>query len=190
MARQFGLAPLSSRAVGNFVGKGLHPLVKSCLRTEDPKQIEKGSKIYRAYYKAHMLDHSALYPGTRAVLDYFKERKQAVVTNKPNPFSREILAALGVAGYFTDIVAGDTDFPKKPDPSAVFSIMKREKIAPAAALFIGDSTIDIETARNAGIEAAVVLHGFSTREELQSAAPDAIAEDFAELVRIAEKKNW
>ncbi len=190
MLKKLGGSPLTTAAVAAFVGKGLHALIRGCLKTEDPKKIEQGSKIYRAYYAEHMLDHSKLYPGAVEFLEYFKLRKQAVITNKPNPYSREILEALGIARYFIEIVAGDSDYPKKPDPAAVLSVMKREKVNPSSTLFVGDSAIDIETARNAGISAAVVTHGFSHRDELQSKRPDALVKDFFELLSQARKERW
>ncbi len=190
MLQEMAAPLLESREVERFVGQGLHHLVKNCLGTDEKKRIEKGSAIYRKYYSGHMLDHTVLYPGVREVLDYFKSRKQAVITNKPNPFSKDILTALGVAPYFVGIVAGDSELAKKPDPEAVLAIMKREKIGAADALLVGDSRIDIETARNAGIAVVVVSHGFAGRDELESARPDAIFRDFTELLETAKKLRW
>ncbi len=182
--------PLDQLTIERFVGRGLHHLIKSCLKTEDAKQIEKGSKVYRDYYAKHMLDHTVLYPGAREALEYFKGRLQAVITNKPNPYSRQILEALGVAHYFVEIVAGDTDYPKKPDPTAVLSIMKREKVEADETLFVGDSLIDIETGRNAGIETVVISHGFEAEETLQSENSAGVVSGFHELLTFANQKGW
>ncbi|HXV27332.1 MAG TPA: HAD-IA family hydrolase [bacterium] len=190
MREVFNLAPLDQAVIEGFVGRGLHFLVKSCLQTDDPKTLEKGSKIYRAFYAEHMLDHTLLYPGAKEVLDFFKDRLQAVITNKPNPYSRQILEALGVAGYFVEIVAGDTDYPKKPDPSAVLAIMEREKITSTETLFVGDSVIDIETGRNAGVETVVISHGFEGEDTLQSENPEAVVSSFSELLVLARQKEW
>ncbi len=181
---------LSAEEVSRYVGRGLQALIQGCLGTEDPKTLEKGSKIYRDYYARHMLDSSRLYPGAREVLDYFKERKQAVITNKPNPFSYELLKALGASDYFFEIIPGNSGHPKKPDPGAISHLMKAQKAGPAETLFIGDSLIDIETGRNAGVETVVLTHGFGTPDELQSAAPAAIFENFGELLQEAKKRKW
>ena len=190
MRQQMGLTALQTSEVSHFVGRGIHHLIQSCLETGDAKQIEKGFKIYRDHYAKHMLDHSRLYPGAKEVLEFFKKRKQAVVTNKPNPFSREMLEALGVAHYFIEIISGNSDYPKKPDPAAILSIMKKENIGCEAALFVGDSLIDIETGRNAGITTAIITHGFGAQNELQSARPDALARDFKEFLDLAKKEGW
>ncbi len=181
---------LGAEEIQRFVGRGLYHLVSNCLKTSDMKQIEKAGKIYRKFYGEHMMDNSVLYPDAKVVLEYFKGRRQAMITNKPNPFAQDMLVQLGVAPYFTDIIAGDTEYPKKPNPAAILAIMKRENIAAGDALFIGDSLVDIEAARNAGIEIAVVMHGFNTEDELQSARPDLMAKDFPELRKKIQEKGW
>ncbi len=190
MLQQMGQSGISAEEVSSYVGKGLYFLIKGCLKTEDAKKIEKGSKIYRDHYAAHMMDHSSLYPGAREILEYFKNKKQAVITNKPNPFSYQMLKALGVADYFVEIVAGDSDYPKKPDPGAVLAMMQKENVLPGETVFIGDSAIDIQTGRNAGIKTVVVTHGFSGEDELKLARPDAMVRDFSELLELARKENW
>jgi phosphoglycolate phosphatase len=190
MMKEMGGPPIPAEEVRGYVGRGLYQLVASCLKTQDMKRIEQGAKIYRAFYAEHMMDHSVLYPGAREILEYFSDRKQAVITNKPNPFSRQMLEALGVAHFFTDIVAGDSEYPKKPNPSAVKALLEREKVKPQEAGFIGDSVIDIETARGAGIHAAVVLHGFAGEDELKSANPDLMAPDFPVLLGLLKSQGW
>lgn len=190
MLRILQASAVSAHEVRGYIGCGVHELVKRCLNTEDPKRIEYGVSVYRAYYARHMLDQSRLYPGAREVLDYFNARRQAVITNKPNPFSREILTALGVADYFFEIIAGDSAYPKKPDPSAARAMVQRAGSRPEETLLIGDSPIDIETGRRAGVATIGVLHGFSDKGELLAAAPDVLVQDFSELLQHAKKEDW
>ena len=190
MRMQMGLHPIAAESVSAFVGRGVHALISGCLETEDGKKIEKGTKIYRDYYGKHMLDSSRLYPFAKEVLDYFKSRHQAVITNKPDPFSAELLKALGVADYFFEIVPGNADHPKKPDPAAVRHLMESAEASKEETLFVGDSRIDIETGRNAGIRTVVLLHGFGSADELQSAAPARIFKDFREFLETARKEKW
>ncbi len=189
MLRQFGKPFLEERKISRYVGRGLHHLVKSCLKTEDGREIEKGAALYRAYYSEHMLDHSRLYPGVKEILDYFKNQKQIVLTNKPNPFSQKLLEALGLAPYFAEIIAGNSPYPKKPDPGAILAVIQREKISSEETFFIGDSPVDIETARRAGVQVAVVTHGFGEADELKSARPDLIVKDFNELLSWIRKQD-
>ncbi len=172
------------------VGTGLHSLIRQVFRTDDEKLGDKGAKLYREHYRKHMLDHSKLYPGAVDCLKYFKARTQAVVTNKPDPFSSEILSALGVAEYFIAILTGDKGLPFKPDPAAIHHLMERAQAVPEEVLFIGDSPIDITAARNGGVEIVTLTHGFTPENILRDAKPDHIVHDFPELLKLAKEKGW
>ena len=190
MLARMGLPPLPEKEICGYVGLGLKRLVESCLKTEHPAKVEEGTKIYRAFYTEHLLDHAVLYPGVIEVLEHFRRRRQAVITNKPNPYSRQILEALGVAGHFTEIIAGDSEYPKKPDPKSLRAVMRREGAAPAATLFVGDSPIDVETGSKAGVLTVGVAQGFCGRTELERAGPDHLVEGFPELLELAKEKSW
>lgn len=188
--RELNGPELTDDEIRDCVGSGLHALIRQVFRTDDEKLADKGAKLYRKHYKEHMLDHTRLYPGALEFLGYFKGRKQAVVTNKPDPFSSEILAALGVADHFMAILTGDQGLPFKPDPAAIHHLMEEAGALEAETLFIGDSIIDITAARNAGIEIAVLTHGFTPEKVLRDAKPDHIAHDFPELLALAREKEW
>lgn len=190
MLDQIGRPRISRDQVRRYVGRGVYQLVKDCLDSDDHQRIEDGLKIYRAHYRQHMLDHTALYPRAVEVLEHFHSRVQVVITNKPNPYSREILEALGVDRYFLDIIAGDSPYPKKPDPSSLRALMQRVGASAAQTLFIGDSPVDIEAGRAAGVETVVVLHGLADMDELRAGSPSAIARDFTELLDLARRKEW
>ncbi len=190
MRAAMGLASLPREAICAHVGWGLSQLVQSCLGTGEPQAIEEGIRIYRAHYAEHLLDHTVLYPGAQELLEHFRNRRQAVVTNKPNPYSREILTALGVAGYFFEIVAGDSGFAKKPDPQAIQALMERAGVPAGETLLVGDSPIDVETGRRAGVKCAAVGHGFSPEEELEKACPDWAVRDLRELLDLARSEQW
>lgn len=176
--------------VRRFVGKGIQQLVSDCLGTDDPGRLAQGLSIYRSYYSRHLADHSALYPGARELLEHFRARQQAVITNKPNPDSRDLLTALGVAGYFFDIIGGDAPHPRKPDPASAQSVMQRAGAAPAETLFVGDSPIDIETGRRAGVFTVVVTHGLVDAQEIDAASPDTMVSDLRELLDLAKTRRW
>jgi phosphoglycolate phosphatase len=181
---------LTDDEIKDCVGTGLHALIKQVFRTEDEKLADQGSKLYREHYKKHMLDHTHLYAGAREFLEHFKDRKQAVITNKPNPFSTEILTALGVAHYFIAILAGDNGLPFKPDPAAIRHLMEATGATEEEVIFVGDSPIDVQAARNAGVEIVTLSHGFASEVTLREAKPDHIVRDFAELLRLAQEKEW
>jgi phosphoglycolate phosphatase len=190
MTEQMGGPRLTFEEVCGYVGWGLHDLVGKCLQSTDRREMEKGAEIFRTHYREHMLDHSILYPGARDMLEYFSDRFQAVMTNKPNPFSEQILNALGVAGYFFEIIPGNAAHPKKPDPQALFFMMRKSGCGAGESLFVGDSMIDIEAGRNAGIATVVMSHGFMGEAELKSCGPDFLVRNFDELMGLAKKEGW
>lgn len=162
--------------------------VRSQLGTS-PRQ-EESEALFAAYYAHHAYEHACLYPNTRQVLDYFKNRPQAVLTDRPNPFARDLIEALGISGYFLDIVAGDSPYPKKPHPAGALSLIANAGVRLEDTLLIGDSPIDIETGRKAGVFTIAVSHGFSPESDLRAAAPDALAEDFAHFLELARRYGW
>lgn len=190
MRAQMDLAPLGQAEICRYVGWGLQQFVQRCLNTDQIKQVEEGIRVYRSYYTQHLLDHTALYPSALQFLDHFQDRKQVVVTNKPNPYSVQILKSLGVSRYFSEIIAGDSIWPKKPDPKGLLSIMDREEVAVKEAVFIGDSPMDVQTGKRAGVMTVGMTHGFSEPKELQASKPDRLVDGFEELLQMARQERW
>ncbi len=182
--------PRAAQEIRRFIGSGLHELVRRCLRTDEEARIAHGMRLFRASYAAHLTDSSALYPGARELLEHFKDRRQAVVTNKPSPFSRDLLSALGVADFFFEIVSGDLGYPRKPDPAAVLAVMRRARVEAGETVLIGDSPIDVAAGRNAGAVTVGLLHGFSDEDELAFSGPDVLVRDFLALLDVAKARGW
>lgn len=182
MLARLGEPPLEAQDICRYVGHGLHHLIAHCLRTQEARRIEAGTALYRTYYATHLLDHSRLYPGVIDTLRYCQRHHQAVLTNKPNPYSRELLIGLGIAEYFVEIIAGDSGYPKKPDPAAAHALMARTQASAQETLMVGDSPIDIETGQRAGVRTVGVAQGFVDRAELAAAKPDVLVSDFSELL--------
>ena len=182
--------PVDPAQMRGYVGRGVHDLMQQCLKTHDARRIDEGVTIFRTHYAHHLVDRSRLYPGARELLEQFRSRQQAVITNKPDPFSRQILEALGVAGYFLDIIAGGDRYPHKPDPASLLALMEHTRTTPEQAVFIGDSPIDIETGKRAGVSTLVVTHGFVEEAVLRAAEPDGLVRNFAELLQWAKEHQW
>ena len=185
-----GAKPLPAHEIRAGVGRGVSHLIARSLGTQDPSRIDAGVQLFRDYYGAHLIDHSRPYPGVPALLDYFQSRIQVVLTNKPDPHARELLVALGMAERFAKILAADGRTPVKPDPAAVLALLADYRVSAGEALMIGDSPIDIETGRRAGVMTAVVSHGFSEEAELRSARPDVLVPDVPALLEVARRQGW
>lgn len=190
MLSAMGAPRVHASEVRGYVGHGQYEMVRNCLKTDDAARIEAGARLYRAFYTEHMLDHSRLYAGARKVLEHFKTRRQAVITNKPDPYSSRILEALGVAGYLAAIVAGNSRYPKKPDPAAVLALMAQAQVRPDETLFIGDSSVDVETGQRAGVMTVGMTHGLGDEAELRRAGPDRLVDGFPGLLAMARDEGW
>lgn len=150
----------------------------------------EAERLFAAYWAEHAFERSLLYPGARALLDHFHPRRQALLTSRPEQSCRELLRVLDVASYFTDVVAGDSPYPPKPDPAGAKAILQRAGISAQEALLIGDSPCDIEAGRLAGMLTVAVSHGMHSADALQAAAPDVLAEDLIQVLRLAQDHGW
>jgi phosphoglycolate phosphatase len=163
-------------------------LIRKALGDGYPEErYEKSLLFFLQYYREHMLDHTRLYPGAREALDRMREAglKMAVLTNKPVRFSRDLLQGLGVAGHFALVYGGNSFETKKPNPEGLDKIMAELGARPERTLVVGDSAVDVRTARNAGALACGVTWGFQP-ETLAEETPDWVVGTIEELLDILE----
>lgn len=181
---RLGHSSISEEAIRGYIGGGARTLLKRCLQTEDAATIEEAYGHFADHYGRHLLDHTTLFDGVANLLFELKGVRKAVVTNKPEPFSRRILEALGIMAHFDDVVGGDTFPHRKPDPGGVNFLRDKYAVARERTLFIGDSIIDVETARAAGVKCCLVTYGYPKggERELADMTVDKIG-DILPLIR-------
>jgi phosphoglycolate phosphatase len=176
-----GRAPLAHDRIYGYVGDGASTLVKRALGDGvTDAESEAGLAHFLSYYRAHMLDNTVMYPGVREGLEMLRSHPMAVLTNKPVRFSQAILAGLGIADYFRYVYGGNSFPTKKPDPEGVIVLLRDLAIAPREAMIVGDSAVDVMTARNAGTWACGVTYGLGT-EGLHTHPPDLMLDSLADL---------
>ena len=176
-----GRRALAHEQIYGYVGDGASMLVKRALGdgTTDA-DAEAGLSYFLSYYRAHMLDNTITYPGVREGLALLQHHPMAVLTNKPVRFSKGILDGLGIAGYFRFVYGGNSFQTKKPDPEGVNVLLRDLAVAPLEAMMIGDSAVDVRTARNAGTWACGVSYGLGA-EGLRAHPPDLMLDSLADL---------
>jgi phosphoglycolate phosphatase len=178
--RHLGLPPIENERVSSYVGDGAPVLIRRALGAEVPEeQVREALDYFFAYYREHMLDHTTVYPGVREALDRLKKEGvlMAVLTNKPVGFSQSIVSGLGLAPYFFRVYGGNSFEQKKPDPSGVNALLREAGVPNRLAMLVGDSAIDIRTARHAGIPSCGVTYGFQP-ETLEAEPPDFLVDRF------------
>ena len=179
----FGFQPLPHEEIFGYIGQGAPMLVRRALgHTTDDALVQKGLEFFLGYYREHMLDNTVAYPGVREGLAELAAAGciLTVLTNKPERFSRRILEGLGLADFFLQVYGGNSFERKKPDPIGIETILRETGEEKDRALMVGDSEIDILTARNAGIRVCGVNYGLGSHL-LDEYPPDLRVDSLSEL---------
>lgn len=180
-----GMGPLDHETIYSYVGNGAPVLIRKSLGPDaTEEQAENGLQFFLNYYREHMLDNTRLYPGVAAALDKWSgEKELAVLTNKPVRFSKMILDGLGVGELFARVYGGNSFETKKPNPEGLNRLTSELDTEPARTLMVGDSAVDVLTARNAGVPSCGVTYGLQP-ETFEQHPPDILVDRMEELVEI------
>ena len=191
----FGWPSVSQSQVDGWIGHGTRELLVLALadlsgesvdQVRDSARLREALPVFDRHYQARCGTRSRLYPEVLSTLTLLRAHglRLAVVTNKEGRYTDTVLAAHRLGGYFDTIISGDTYPTKKPDPGAVLDVLAQWQIPPIQALFVGDSSIDAATARNAGTSIWLLPYGYNMGEPVATCQPDRVMKDFAELQEI------
>jgi phosphoglycolate phosphatase len=184
-----GMGAIENELVYTFVGNGAPVLIRRALGEQATQpEVQRALDFFMQYYRAHELDHTILYPGVREALDRLlaARKHMAVLTNKPVRMSRSIVEGLGVGRHFFQVYGGNSFEFKKPHPVGIEALRNETGAGREETVMVGDSAVDVRTARNAGIRCCGVTYGFQP-ETLADPAPDLLVnrmEEFADWVLI------
>jgi phosphoglycolate phosphatase len=197
-----GRAPLPDKAIAAFIGDGALMLVRRALAggngaLVDETFLAQAYDFFLAYYREHKLDFTYAYAGVLESLTALRTlpdgstrglRTMAVLTNKPVRPARAICQALGLAPFFMSIYGGNSFASKKPDPEGLLALMAEAGARPEETVMIGDSEVDVLTARNAGAWSIGCTFGLAP-QTLESTPPDVLVDEPADWTRaIAPEK--
>ncbi len=177
------LEPISAELVSSYVGDGAPVLMRRALGPEASEaDVAQALDYFLKYYRAHMLDNTRLYPGVREALDRLAGAgvNMAVLTNKPVRFSRAIVEGLGLTSHFFQVYGGNSFNQKKPAPVGIETLVGECGASHDRTIMVGDSHVDVKTARNAGVTACGVAWGFQP-ESFAAEPPDLLVHDLSEL---------
>jgi phosphoglycolate phosphatase len=186
LLRENNRAALDTDTVRTMIGDGVAKLVErgfqatgQAISAENlPGLIDRFMRIY----EIRATDKTRLYPGAQEALQRFQDAgiRQAICTNKPEAVTRQILDGLLIAGFFDAVVGGDTTSRKKPDPLPLQDCLQALGVSPVDSLVIGDSAVDVATARAVNIQVGIVTHGYA-REPVRALGADFLIEDLSTL---------
>jgi phosphoglycolate phosphatase len=181
MLREMKRPQLAADTISGYIGHGAPQLVARALGgTATEGELKHALQFFLGYYEEHKMDNTCAYPGVPETLAQLNHMPMAVLTNKPERISVRILNSLGLANYFRVIYGGNSFESKKPDPFGANKILQELGVAAREALIVGDSEVDVQTARNAGTQAAAVNYGFGLHDRAAHPA-DIYLDQFADL---------
>ncbi len=188
----FGGKEYSVEETKAMVGSGISHLLASLVPPDVAPHSGRGSKSgsnaeialsrFLRYYSEHLLDNTRAYPRVETTLARLGRYSKAVVSNKREAYSREILQGLGLLKYFDAVLGSDSVQAKKPSPVPILELLKRFNADRNEAIVTGDSNYDIEAARAAGVNVVAVTYGFRSRDSLKGA--DFMIDSFDGLLDI------
>jgi len=194
MLVQYGRKELPLEVIGSYIGDGAPMLIRRALGDPaDRAYLQEALNFFLHHYREHKLDTTRPYDGIPSMLEHLLHangagRKLAVLTNKPVRVSRDILTGLGLAGSFFQVYGGNSFETKKPDPLGANTLLHEAGVTAEEAVMVGDSQVDVLTARNAGLWSVGVTYGFSPKS-LEVAVPDVLVDTPAELAGALEPNN-
>lgn len=186
MLRHFGRKELPLEVIDTYIGDGAPMLIRRALG--DPAHaaiVQEALNFFLHHYREHKLDTTLPYAGIPEALQQISnfdglKRELAVLTNKPVRASRDILAGLGLSQYFFQTYGGNSFETKKPDPLGAQTLMNEVGVQPEETIMVGDSEVDVLTARNAGLWSVGVTYGFAPHT-LERTHPDILVDTVEEL---------
>jgi phosphoglycolate phosphatase len=182
----FALEPLDPKLIYSYVGNGAPMLIRRAMPAgSSEQQLDDALDFFLKFYRAHALEHTRLYPGLFEVIEELSRHGHmlAVLTNKPVRISSDIVSALGLRNRFVRVYGGDSFPHKKPNPVGILQLLGDTETHPDQSLMVGDSAIDVQTARNAGVRSCGVLWGFQP-DSFERETPDVIISRPEELLRL------
>ena len=194
MLESLGAAPLHPDRVVMMVGEGARVLVQRALEAaglpSEGARLDDALSRFHSCYRSRLLATTRPYPGISEMLgEVAPLATLAMLTNKPLLPSQQLVDAFGWNGHFVQVIGGDGHVPRKPDPKGLQQLMASAHAGPESTLLVGDSMVDVETARNAGVAMCVVQYGFgNSRGDLRLRGDEWLAETGPDVGRVI--REW
>ena len=177
----FDRGALPDQAIYAHVGRGVEHLLKHALPEESPNHFEDVMRVFLDHYEHHLLDRTVLYPGAREILEYFRDKRRVLISNKIERLAVAVVRGLGVDDQFDTILGGDSAAEKKPHPALLNLVLRRFQIPPDRALMVGDGDTDIDAGKGAGVITCGVTYGLGNKDDLIATKPDFLIENLSQL---------
>ncbi len=182
----YGFKTRSRQEILDFIGNGAKNLIFKALPDQQKHLIDEALDAYKKYYDSHAMIKTRPYDGIFELLSRLKTTKKLGVISNKQQQAVSILVNHYFEPIFVTVLGESSDSPKKPDPTSVLNVIKEMKLDPSQCLFVGDSEVDIETAKNAKIDVVAVSWGFRSKEKLSKLNPTYLIDNPIDLLKIVE----
>ena len=182
MRADYKLPPLTVEKTTSYIGNGARKLVERSISETDIK-IEEALQIFKKHYLQHLTDNTYCYDGAVDTLEKLKAKgvNCAILTNKPEAPTFEILNIMDLSRFFNPIFGGDSTPFLKPDPGALFLITEQWCIPKDELIMVGDNYTDVHVAKNAGIKSVFLTFGYGVKGDIE---PDYIFDNYSQLLTL------
>ncbi len=180
----YGTKNLSVEQTKKLIGEGINRLIEKSLGKEGIQWRDVAITRFLDYYSKHLIDNSTVYPCVRETLEKLSGYKKAIISNKKEDLSRDLLEKLDLLKHFELIIGSDTASERKPSAVPVIYALAKFNIGPHEAVIVGDSNYDIEAGEKAGVKTIAVTYGYRERRYLLDA--DHIINSFNDLLPVLD----
>lgn len=185
---EYGLKHIPVDTVRSYLGNDVNALMEYAVRgvVYEKEKITKSDIIakFKFYYWQRLTDTTFVFDGIKDMLEILKNKNKAILSNKNEDFSCEIIRRLGISNYFIKIWGGDTISVKKPDPKPILDLIRLTNSDISKTVMIGDSANDFLAAKNAGIQSIAVLYGYSDQNQIEKCNPNFIVKTPKDIIDI------
>jgi len=183
----YGVRTYSIEETKAMVGSGISKLLASLVPVNDEATKKLVTDRFINYYTEHVVDYTDVYPHVKETLAQLDGYRKAVLSNKREALSKEVLGGIGILQHFDLVWGSDSVRAMKPSPVPVQDLMEKFHVLPAETAIVGDSNYDVEAGKAAGIKTIAVTYGFRSRDVLKDA--DFIIDRFDHVLQVLHKIN-
>jgi len=182
--RKLELPEKPPELIVSYIGLGIRDLLRKSLGEQKSHFVDEAFKIFNEYFARHSADESRLYPHVKETLDYFRNKRKVVITNRNRESAEITLRKLGIKNYFEEIFGGDDENCIKPSACPLDRVSSRLEMDKTKTVMVGDMDVDIKAGKEFSIKTCWVTYGLGKREDIEKIEPDYIIDDIMELKNI------
>jgi len=182
--RELRLPQKPPRVIISYIGLGIRDLIRRSLGNQKGQFADEALKIFTGYFRRHSADESRLYPHVKETLDYFRNKRKVVVTNRNRESAEITLKKLSINDYFEEVFGGDDEDCIKPSACPLDRVSSKLGMDKTRMIIVGDMDIDIKAGKEFDIRTCWVSYGLGKREDVEKIGPDYVIDDMIQLKKI------